>query len=197
MTVYWRVDEEPQQVAQKLLRQCTSSFTSAQIDYLTQSLTYFRDICLHWFIKEPRKFKVRIVATRGPTGTKCPQWHLDHVAVRWIQSLQGRGCQFVRGTNGVNWNVINRLNDDDEDGAVLSYLQDMNRRNRALVDPNDAIIYDATQYEAVLLVGNRWSDFANDGSYIKPAVHKSPAPIPIWEGRVLLTQDVIFSEDDF
>jgi hypothetical protein len=193
VTVEWSVHDDPDKVAWDMIRQCSTSITATtptqqQIQHLSQSLLYFRELCTDKLTPISR-FKARLVATRGPTGTKCPQWHIDHVPVRWIQSLVGRGCEFVESNDGVNWQAVSGL-DEEEDEPLLDSVA---ARNRALVDPHTAAIQRATEGQAVLLIGNRWQDYSKDASskYIQPAVHKSPAPIPFWEGRVLLTQDVI------
>ena len=179
------------------------------IERLAWSLEFFRDfvtqelrsnIVKSGSLPNPNTtFKARIVATRGAGGTKCPQWHIDHVPLRWIESLVGRGCEVVlnSGTDdsssqdGINWSAINGLDNDD----VADVVED---RNKKLVDSKIADIYCAQQGEVMLLVGNRWDEFAKVKSESKdnarsthPAVHKSPSPIPFWEGRVLLTQDVV------
>jgi hypothetical protein len=191
VTIEWSVRDNPDKVARDMIRQCSSSATvttpsQQQIQHLSQSLFYFRELCAEKLTPISR-FKARLVATRGPTGTKCPQWHIDHVPVRWIQSLVGRGCEYVELNHGVNWQAVNGL---DEDEPLLDSVA---ARNGALVDPQTATIRRATEGQAVLLIGNRWQDYSKDASpkHIQPAVHKSPAPIPLWEGRVLLTQDVI------
>ena len=192
ITIEWSVHDDPDEVARDMIRQCSTSNTvttpsQQQIEHLSQSLFIFRELCADKLTPISR-FKARLVATRGPTGTKCPQWHIDHVPVRWIQSLVGRGCEFVVSNDGVNWQAVNGW--DDDETLVDS---DVAARNRALVDPQTATIRRATEGRAVLLIGNRWQEYSKDASskYIQPAVHKSPASIPLWEGRVLLTQDVI------
>jgi hypothetical protein len=200
----WRMGDNAIQVAERLIHECgmnTKSSSTQQVAlHLAQSLEFYRDFCCEK-LNCPKGFKARIVATRGPMGTKCPSWHIDHVPVRWIQSLVGRGCQFVMTHEGVNWQAIDGgldddVDDNDEEGILYS-SSSADKRNQALVDDRRANIYHATEQEAVLLVGNRWSEFAKESNSfvsIKPAVHKSPSPIPIWEGRVLLTQDVILEE---
>jgi hypothetical protein len=195
VTIEWSIHDDPDKVARDMIRQSTASTTvttpsQQQIQHLSQSLFYFRELCADKLTPISR-FKARLVATRGPTGTKCPQWHIDHVPVRWIQSLVGRGCEFVESNDGVNWQAVNGLDEDE------TLLDSVAARNRALVDPQTATIRRATEGRAVLLIGNRWQEYSKDASskYIQPAVHKSPAPIPLWEGRVLLTQDVILDHD--
>eukprot|EP00980_Cylindrotheca_fusiformis_P029414 scaffold23471_cov141-Cylindrotheca_fusiformis.AAC.11 len=77
---------------------------------LSTYLLEYSNFCLAQFSEPPKHFKARIVATRGRIGTKCPQWHRDHVPVRWIQALVGPGCQVVLpGSDGIHWEVMNAL----------------------------------------------------------------------------------------
>jgi hypothetical protein len=188
VTITWTVLDSPHEVAQEMIRQCSSSLspdkTADLALSLADSLKVFRDFCQEHLTDDcERVMKARIVATRGPSGTKCPQWHVDHVPLRWIQSMMGPGCEFVTSQKGINWNVINGLEDDDN----LNSIED---RNQALVDDTVASIYSAKEQEAILLVGKRWDEYVREGiASLQPAVHKSPS-VPIWQGRVLLTQDV-------
>jgi len=118
-------------------------------------------------------FKARVVATRGPRGTKCPRWHVDHVPQRWIQALVGPGCDYVVGGDGIHWNAINGLEEVSSDEA-----------NRELVDEEIADVRHAPQGQGVVLWGAE-----NDNGRL-PAVHKSPTCGP-FQGRVLLTLDVV------
>ena len=162
----------------------TSSKASTLTKSLSGSLEAFRTYC-QTNLLQCDTFKARIVATRGPSGTKCPQWHVDHVPVRWIQSWVGPGCDLVVGNGGINWSMINGLEENDN----LLAVED---RNRVLVDDKVAKIYSAKEQEPILLVGNRWNEFSFKSKTPQdPVVHKSPSSIPFWQGRVLLTQDVV------
>eukprot|EP00980_Cylindrotheca_fusiformis_P029413 scaffold23471_cov141-Cylindrotheca_fusiformis.AAC.10 len=172
---------------------------SETIQALSTYLFEFSNFCLGQFSSRPRyHFKARILATRGPSGTKCPQWHMDHVPVRWVQALVGPGCEVVRtapetttttteAADGIHWEVMNALD--------LPSDVSMQDRNRALVDETVAQIYSVKEQEVALLAGTRWNEFCKeekkDHHPIKPAVHRSPK-IPMWQSRLLLTQDVIF-----
>jgi Protein of unknown function (DUF1826) len=123
-----------------------------------------------------KKFKARIVATRGSRGQKCPRWHVDHVPLRWIQSFVGPGCDYVLGSAGINWDAINDLDDLEENDA-----------NSKLVDTDIACIVHAPPLQGVVL----WGSENNNG--LSPAVHKSPS-LGVLEGRVLLTLDVLPDE---
>ena len=112
--------------------------------------------------------------------------------------MVGPGCEMVVGDNvneSINWNLLfnglNSAEDEDQESIVVEdySLQD---RNLALVDEKLAKIYRAQAQEAVLLMGHRWADFAQDkdtARSIPPVVHKSPT-IPWGCERVLLTQDI-------
>lgn len=161
--------------------------TMAYADILSSYLLSFSDFCQEHFKKCP-EFKARIVASRGSSGTKCPQWHIDHVPVRWIQALAGPGCDFLPNDDGVNWAAVNALDDT---------LDRVGSRNRLLVNTDVANIYAAKEGEAILLAGNRWSELCKDkfqSRCNKPIVHRSPVSIRKWQSRLLLTQDVIFDQ---
>mmetsp|Transcript_16932 Transcript_16932/g.25617 ORF Transcript_16932/g.25617 Transcript_16932/m.25617 type:complete len:215 (-) Transcript_16932:398-1042(-) len=57
--------------------------------FFQESMSYFQQLCYEMIpgTATTPKAKVRIVSTRGSTGTKCPRWHVDHVPVRWIVSI--------------------------------------------------------------------------------------------------------------
>lgn len=119
------------------------------------------------------EYKARIVATRGPSGTKCPRYHVDHVPMRWIQSLVGPGCDYVDGIDGIRWDLINGLEQVKSEEANLE-----------LVDESSANVKQAKEGQGVVL----WGAENEDGKF--PAVHKSPTLGP-FQGRVLLTIDIV------
>lgn len=63
----------------------TSSTTTATTDIVRRSTT----------VLEYPKLKCRLVATRGHSGAKCPQFHIDNVPCRWIQTMVGPGVELV------------------------------------------------------------------------------------------------------
>ena len=126
---------------------------------------------------EALRFKGRIVASRGKSGTKCPVWHLDHVPVRLIQSLVGPGSQWV-DSRDVQWENVNNLSDD---------ILDPEERNRLLVRPHSSI-FQANEGEPVMFLGSRRRGFISGVD--DPCVHKSPNGLMPWDERVLLTLDV-------
>ncbi len=91
--------------------------------------------------------------------------------------------------HGIEWNLVNGLNEKAADTVEMSVQE----RNDALVKVDVADIYSAKEMEAILLVGNRWNDYANKAESIPPVVHKSPT-LPWGCERVLLTQDIIFDD---
>jgi hypothetical protein len=212
VTVNWNgSNDNPRHVAQHVLSQIITKKAAATTrsqemkvmeDYLTTCLSEFQSFCeehllLSSGVKNNNYYQIRLVATRGAAATKCPQWHLDHVPLRWIQSLVGPGCEYVDGNEGIHWNRINggRLEggDDDDDDAVVT--ASVNDRNAQLVDTKTATIRRADTGEALILIGNQFSDYAKDKhgagrEVLSPVVHKSPT-IPMWQGRVLLTQNIL------
>lgn len=136
---------------------------------LQESFSTFQSLLLPSF----GEFKARVVATRGPSGTKCPRWHVDHVPMRWIQALVGPGCDYVVGSDGIQWEAVNGMDEIESDEANLE-----------LVNEEIADIRQAIEGQGVVL----WGSENDDGRF--PAVHKSPTLGP-FQGRVLLTLDVV------
>lgn len=156
--------------------------------FVVQDLTHFMltyvDFCETHFIQPPKTYKARVVATRGPHSTKCPQWHLDHVPVRWIQALVGPGVEWV-DPEAVQWENVNALHELDNE-----LLDSVQERNKLLVNEKLASHHQAPTGQAALLLGNTWSRVAKDG-ISTPCVHKSPGGFLPWQGRVMLFMDVV------
>lgn len=183
-TVDWTASERPYDVAGRWMQQAGLSEIVLQRN-LETSMKAFQDFCeknLSSSSGKKQSYSARIVASRGAPGTKCPIWHLDHVPVRWIQALAGPGCQWIRNNEAIQWDRINNL-DDNLTGK---------ERNKLLIDADTAVVEQAAEGKAVLLLGNKWKDHCNCPSALglRPAVHKSPDDILPWQGRVLLTMDV-------
>jgi len=146
------------------------------------------------------RLSARLVATRGTAGTKCPQWHVDHVPVRWIQSLAGPGCLWVQDNgddddkSAICWDRINALDDDDDDGVLDPKNAAADNRNALLIDARRSVVRQAKPGEAVLLLGSEWNGEHAATMVRRPAVHKSPEIRWPWQGRVLLTMDVVRNE---
>jgi hypothetical protein len=215
------MEENPQCVAQEVVRESLAYVNDddANVHHdkeviaslapsLTESLISYRDFCTTHLLRRRYdgqqlkniKFKCRLVASVGPSGAKCPQFHIDHVTVRWIQTFVGPGVVLVDGEAGIRWDAFlgesDGGDDDDEDDAISWNVKD---RNQRLVNSDEAVLYCAKQGEAVLMLGNQWNDTSlskpaqdNDGSspVIMPVVHKSPE-VSKSQPRVLLTQDII------
>jgi Protein of unknown function (DUF1826) len=207
----WTPDENPDEVARILLGQCdpgsTLMMSQQTVDSLaaslSESLGSYRDFCQTHLITDRRKqvrdyccvrFRYRLVATRGPSGTKCPLYHIDHVPVRWIQTFVGPGVDMVVGDAGIRWDAFESHNENDDDDVSLTD-EDLNDLR---VDATAANVYHAGQGEAVVMIGKEFRG-TNKGnpqlppssSRLRPVVHKSPK-IPIGQARVRLTQDVEF-----
>jgi hypothetical protein len=145
--------------------------------------------------------KCRLVASRGNSGGKCPQFHIDHVPCRWIQTFLGPGTDIVlvddRDSDGgvINWEAFSNSrtgedNDEDDEDDIVSW--NVKDRNKLLVDSTRANVYHSKEGEALLLAGSRWNDYAAVSSSItKPVVHKSPVCSDD-QCRVLFTQDITF-----
>ena len=167
VTVEW---EDPRAGA---LEMAEKSFSGKQTDHviaiLEEALGCFRNLTIQEGLYAPF-FKARIVATRGPMGTKCPRWHYDHVVMRHIQALVGPGCDYLVSETGVDRSIVNQA-DQCETSLV----------NNDIV--NDAIgdVLHGKEGEAIILKGMAGCD--------NPAIHKSPE-LQWWQGRLLLTLDI-------
>jgi hypothetical protein len=172
VSIEWSV---PQEGSRRLLQHLFSSpvVVDKLQPFLQESFETFQSLAT---TSNHRKFKARIVATRGPSGTKCPRWHVDHVPLRWIQSLVGPGCDYVLGCEGIDWEAMNDLNSVEKDA------------NEKLVNEDVADIHHAPTQQGVVLLGAE-----NTPKGLTPAVHKSPS-MGVFEGRLLLTLDVVRDE---
>jgi hypothetical protein len=226
---FWSLEDDPQQVASEMMRESLHfdgqgwhSFNETMEGLLStslaESLKAYKEFCrTHLLSFLPNhsdvRFKCRLVATSGPSGAKCPQYHIDHVPVRWIQTFFGPGVELIMGNEGVRWDALLNLDhelDNSSDDAAEKFGDTANieqaiswttvERNLQLVDANVATVYQAKEGEAVIMLGNQWNDVrdaleAREGtktSKVKPVVHKSPELSTI-QSRVLLTQDIIVS----
>jgi hypothetical protein len=193
-----------QQVQHQLPTKLQIQDTENMKKSLAESMQLFQEFCQE-HLKGACHFQVRLTASRGITGTKCPVWHMDHVPVRWIQSLVGPGCQWVGQEDAVasveQWSTKVHLADNDNDNDSSEWMaQSTKERNRELIGAT-ATTHQAAPGEAVLLIGNRWSELAaqnNDDDdessniRIPAAIHKSPDQLLPWQGRVLVTMDVLY-----
>jgi Protein of unknown function (DUF1826) len=181
VSVKWTSDESCSSVVERMLQHTVSRHNTKMQTDLAASMHVFQDFCQDHFSEcELSHYSARLVASRGMAGTKCPQWHVDHVPCRWIQSLAGPGCQWIANDDAIQWDKINALNDEDNDAMI-----DDQDRNSLLVDADRAVVGQATEGVAVILLGNQWKNRS-----VHPAVHKSPDGFLPWQGRVLLTMDV-------
>lgn len=161
---------DPRDGARKLIEGCFPSTVAERLclcDSLTDEFSRFQQLAQE-VDPSASVFSVRLVATRGADGTKCPRWHYDHVPVRWIQALVGPGCEFVTTEKGVRRELLNQLETDAD-------------RNSEMVNPDIANIQRGLTGEAVVLRGLLSTD--------QPSVHKSPKLEPFM-GRVLMTIDI-------
>jgi len=153
------------------------------LHHLKEALSYYQDYVS--FASGARTCKARIVASRGPVGTKCPRFHLDHVPVRLIMSFVGPGCDYIPESKGESSNV-------DRSALNTLDLDDSIRANRIIV-PDEKFVVHSRRGEAVVLMGREWDtvdEAGNDATGIlHAAAHKSPSISP-FEGRVLLTVDL-------
>ena len=168
------------------------------IHHLTSILSYFQSIAS----KETNvKCKVRLVSTIGERGIKCPRWHLDHVPVRLIMSIVGKGCEYITEKFGDDdkLKIVNRtaLNSLDEENTQIA--NDIIVPKKLVSDrekEGEEIIKYAKEGEAILLMGKGWEEEERDDSSSTnediplAAVHRSPVLKPNQE-RILLTVDLV------
>lgn len=206
-----------------------SNITTSLEDTLVESLQAYRNFCqthvLHGRLtdsqaktisncdcstslhQQNQKLKCRLVATRGYTGAKCPQYHIDNVPCRWIQSIVGPGVELVNTSNvdnyasgGIRWDAFSyfptlgedeELIDDEDDDIVSWSAED---RNQMLVDASRADVYQSMQGEAIIIPGTAWDEYSlyRQPTVTEPVVHKSPEGLRSNQCRVLFTQDIIF-----
>lgn len=169
VTVKWRTPEQGSKLMlHHLFPQQNPQQQSSLQQQLQESFVTFQSL-----LPSYKEFKARVVATRGPSGTKCPRFHLDHVPMRWVQALVGPGCDYVVGSDGISWEAINGMEEIST-----------TRANFEIVNHVVADVRHTKEGQGVVLLGaeNR------DGKF--PAVHKSPTLGP-FQGRVLLTLDVV------
>jgi hypothetical protein len=140
----------------------------------------------------------------------------------WVQESQEQ--QDATGTDIASssveqWNnKVHRADDQaqvDNDNDDEWMAQSAKERNQQLIGPT-ATVHQAAPSEAVMLIGKRWSELSlvaaqsarscSDGSdsdgdsvsvniHIPAAIHKSPDQLLPWQGRVLLTMDVLYDSD--
>jgi len=220
VTVEWHRNDNLAQVAESMVQKLDAvRDQQVLVDHLTQCMQEYQDFCVQHLrvvapshsssscccndhskeedgAEEPTTisgFRARVVATRGPSGTKCPKWHLDVVPCRWIHALVGPGCDYVdysgddvnsQQQEEAEWNSIQVLlgSDDENDKERLISL---------LKESKTFEIRQAEEQEVALFVGKRWNECTKEQQPFVPAVlHKSP-DISFWQGRVLLTMDCI------
>jgi Protein of unknown function (DUF1826) len=167
----------------------------------------------------PISFSLRLLCNYGSAATKCPQWHIDQVPCRYIQTLHGPGCMFINdpNCNQIVYDRIQQLYQLESDTTTASpptttlgsriFSRDENfipmsaeERNQFLlqnVDPigsrsTSSTIGQANVGEGIILLGNSWwgSSRSNQHNSTIAAVHKSPLHTPSNNGRILLTMNV-------
>jgi len=186
-----------QQVSSAMMQQIKSTSSSFGTEVVTSSLAdsleAFMTFCnTHLKPESFVGYTARIVATRGPLSTKCPAWHQDHVPIRWIQSLVGPGCEWVEVVDD-SWTDEEESEDDESSSLMAESVEELNQRR---VDPRTPV-HQALPGEAVLLVGRSWNHHCRhvQNQNLPAVIHRSPSGFLPWEGRVLLTIDVLIDED--
>ena len=191
-SIQWSIEDDLQDIAFQLLNKVNVNDNIKMIHLqrdLVKSMMVFTKFCESNLSSSKQKrvmiYKARIVCSRGQVASsKCPRWHIDHVPIRWIQSLVGPGVMWIN-PDAVLWTTfITPTNNDD-------YNDDSDDDNDR-IDTKAAIIYQAKVGEAVMIQGNRWNEFSSTQKIPYPVVHKSPTGLLPWEGRVLFTMDIEF-----
>lgn len=183
----WSAGTPCREVARRLLLQAgadtrpTSGLMEAELTGFLESFVEFT---------QAERWIARLVSSRGKAATRCPKWHMDYVPVRWIQALAGPGCDYVDPESQVRWEKMKAL----KDTADLS----VSEQNRLLVEKGES--RQVPSGRASLLLGRKWKTWSGQRGLSKfsdrdGAVHKSPDNLKPWEGRVLLTMDIIESSE--
>ena len=167
------------------------------------------------------RMKSRVVATRGMMNPRCPQYHIDQLPCRWVQTMVGPGVDLVQESNqkssantnttGINWDLFFNVmeeetyandvtNSRDDEGLSHDYTDE--DRNKLLVNTDKATIYHAQEGEGIIMAGSKWNAYYNNTSSssihkntntkTKPVVHKSPELVTEdQQYRVLFTQEIL------
>lgn len=123
-----------------------------------------------------KKYKVRIVSSRGKKGQKCPRWHIDHVNLRLILALHGPGVCYAAPTENHYESFVNACSEIDTKEANKIIEKQFG---------NNIQYFEAGDY--VVLLGKAWENSENGNA---AAIHRSPSIMP-FQGRVLITIDVV------
>jgi len=123
-----------------------------------------------------KKYKVRIVSSRGKKGQKCPRWHIDHVNLRLILALHGPGVCYAAPTENHYESFVNACSEIDTKEANKIIEKQFG---------NNIEYFEAGDY--VVLLGKAWENSENGNA---AAIHRSPSIMP-FQGRVLITIDVV------
>jgi Protein of unknown function (DUF1826) len=220
-TVVWDCDSNGTSTldaaAERLLQLVLPSKESIKIPFkvrnemrldVVASMQSFQEFCEQQCNIHNGSFTARLVASRGTRGAKCPVWHVDQVACRWIQALAGPGCEWVANSqDAVQWDQFfldtsGAGSDSHHDGTMEEARVMSNEcRNEQLVNRQRAIIRHAQEGEGVILLGSQRSIGRCSGEDLQhsedittttaAAVHKSPEITVPWQGRVLLTLNVL------
>jgi len=131
-------------------------------------------------------FRTRLVSTNGPSGQKCPRWHVDHVPVRLVMSIVGPGCTYI--SHDAEFAIAKERTVDRE--ALNELIEFDTARANALILPcgEDGLAETAGVGEAIVMMGRAWEDA--DRRNVGAVPHRSPDLVE-GEGRILLTVDVL------
>ncbi len=185
------------QGAADIVQQCLLDSDTCATDGGKDMVSYIADI-LSLFQKhvsdenENTLCKARIVSSVGSAGQKCPRWHVDHVPLRLVMSLEGPGCVYVpieKENKYVDQNGVNR------EALTESNESDTIKANEAIFPIGEKdLAVEAAVGDAVLLLGRAWQKdgnaFGAAGKIVPAAPHRSPE-LREDQLRVLLVVDVV------
>ena len=192
----WNVVDQPgveQQVTDTVMERAShimqwgpssSELTMARAQVLN-SIESFRMFCEeHLKMELIAGYKLKLAFLAGKASTQCPAWHQDHVPVRYLCSLHGRGTLF--------FDPLVHYDHND----VLRSVMDGNYRameKNALMDKAGIVPDEMATGQPHLLIGKTWPQMcsASADSTRMAVLHRSPYGVAKSETRVLLSLDVV------
>ena len=147
------------------------------------------------------KYKARLVSSRGTTGQKCPRWHIDHVPLRLVMTLDGPGPMYVpfqiEDESSLSLPLPLPLHPQmvvDRSALNGLEIEDTEQANSVILPRGEeGVAVTASVGEAILLMGKAWEkkdDNSAMDSRVLAVPHRSPE-IEDGQLRVLITVDVI------
>jgi Protein of unknown function (DUF1826) len=119
----WKLEDDCTISAKQWLDQMKiGSNSQAMFDDLRGSMNAFHEFCeLHLIRTHKTSFKARITSFRGLGSVRCPLWHFDNVALRWIQAVVGQGVVYV-SEDSVRWMEFQGIRTSSEPNETIDQV---------------------------------------------------------------------------